>query len=88
MGHRKREQYIILGVKKLKQRDSFVYLGGANLKKEKPLRCDLDIGVGVQLKKGKGKFLCSAVSNPQDCSKRFTLYSLADLFNQTPSQLI
>ena len=27
--HRKQEQYIILGVKKLKQRDSFVYLGGA-----------------------------------------------------------
>ena len=48
----------------------------ANLKKEKPLRCGLDIGVGVQLKKGKGKFLYSAVSNPQDCSKRFTLYFL------------
>ena len=46
----------------------------ANLKKEKPLGCGLDIGVGVQLKKGKGKFLYSAVSNPQDCSKRFTLY--------------
>ena len=25
-------------------------------------------------KKGKDKFLYSAVSNPQDCSKRFTLY--------------
>ena len=24
--------------------------------------------------KGKGKFLNSAVSNPRDCSKRFTLY--------------
>ena len=35
-----------------------------------------------------GKFLYSAVSNPPDCSKQFTLYSLADLFNQTPSQLL
>ena len=26
------------------------------------------------VKRGKGKFLYSAVSNPQDCSKRFTLY--------------
>ena len=32
------------------------------------------------------KFLYSAVSNPQDCSKHFT--SLTDLFNQTPSQLL
>ena len=46
----------------------------ANLKKEKPLRCSLDIGVSVQLKNGKGKFLYRAVSNPLDCSKRFTLY--------------
>ena len=29
VGHRKIEQYIILDVEKLKQRDSFVYLGGA-----------------------------------------------------------
>ena len=36
--------------------------------------------------KGKAKFVYSAVANPQDCSKRFT--SLADLFNQTPSQLL
>ena len=36
--------------------------------------------------KGKGKFTYSAVSNPQGCSKRFTLYSLADLFNRTPSR--
>ena len=35
--------------------------------------------------KSKGKFLYSAVPNPQGCSKRFTLYSLADLFNRTPS---
>ena len=34
----------------------------------------------------KGKFLYSAISNSQDCSKRFTLSSLAHLFNQTPSQ--
>ena len=33
----------------------------------------------------KGKFLCSAVSSPQDRPKCFT--SLADLFNQTPSRL-
>ena len=45
----------------------------ANLKKEKPLGCGLDVGVGIHYK-GKGKFLYSAVSNPQDCSKRFTLY--------------
>ena len=31
----------------------------------------------------KGKFIYSAVSNHQDCSKRFTLYFLADLFNQS-----
>ena len=36
----------------------------------------------------KGEFLYSAVSSPQDCSKPFTLYSLTDLFNQTPSQLL
>ena len=36
----------------------------------------------------KGKFLYSAVANPQDFSKRFTLYSLADLFNQTPYRII
>ena len=30
----------------------------------------------------------STISSPQDCSKRFTVYSLADLFNQTPSQLL
>ena len=29
---------------------------------------------GCSVKKGKVKFLYSAVSNPQDCSKRFTLY--------------
>ena len=31
---------------------------------------------------GEGKFLYSAVSKVQDCSKRFTLYSLADVFNR------
>ena len=43
------------------------------------------------ISKGKGKckckFLHNAVSSPQDCSKCFTLYSLADLFNQIPSQI-
>ena len=34
--------------------------------------------------KCKGMFIYSAVANPQDCSKRFI--SLADQFNQTPSQ--
>ena len=38
--------------------------------------------------KRKGKSLNSAVSNFQDCSKRFTLYSLADLFNRTPFRLL
>ena len=38
--------------------------------------------------KSKGKVLYSAVSNLQDCSKRFTLYFLTDLFNQTASQLL
>ena len=38
--------------------------------------------------KSKGKFLYSAVSNPQVCSEHFTLTSLTDLFNQTPSQLL
>ena len=32
-----------------------------------------------------GKFSCIAISSPQDCSKRFTLYSLSDLFNRTQS---
>ena len=36
----------------------------------------------------KGMFLCSAVSNPQDCLKRVTLYSLTDLFNGTVSGLV
>ena len=36
----------------------------------------------------KGKFLYSAVSGHQDGSEHFTLYSLADKFNQTPSQLL
>ena len=35
--------------------------------------------------KGKGKFLYSAASSHQDCSKRFS--SLTDLFKLTPSQL-
>ena len=38
----------------------------------------------------KSKFLHIPVSNPQDCSKHFTLYPLADLSNdsnQTPKQL-
>ena len=35
----------------------------------------------------KVKFLYRAVSNPQDCSKRFTP-SLTDLFTQTPPQLL
>ena len=34
-----------------------------------------------------GKFLYSAVSIPPDCSKHFTFYSLADLFNQTTGPL-
>ena len=33
-------------------------------------------------------FLYSAVSGPQDCSKRFTLHPLADLFIPRPSQLL
>ena len=37
----------------------------ANLKNGKPLGCGLDVGVGVQLTKGKGNFLYSAVSIPQ-----------------------
>ena len=28
--------------------------------------------------------LYSAIYNPQDCLKRFALYSLTDLFNRTP----
>ena len=42
-----------------------------------------------QLKvKGKGMFLYSAVSGPYDCSKRFTLHPLVDLFIPRPSQLL
>ena len=37
------------------------------------------------LLKYKGKFLYSTISSPRDCSMRLTLYSLADLLNQTPS---
>ena len=36
----------------------------------------------------KGKFLPIVVSDSEDCPKRFTLYSLADLFNHTPSRLL
>ena len=36
----------------------------------------------------KDKFFYIAVSIPQDCSKHFSLYSLADLFNGTPSRLL
>ena len=32
-------------------------------------------------------FLCSAVSNPRDCSKRFTFHPLADLFIPNPPHL-
>ena len=39
-------------------------------------------------KASKAKFLYSAVSSPQDRSKRFTLYFPADLFTQTPSRLL
>ena len=38
--------------------------------------------------KGKGLFLYSVVSSPRDCSKRFTLHPLADLFISTPSRLL
>ena len=37
---------------------------------------------------GKSKFLYSTASIPEECSKYFTLYSLPDLFNQTPSRLL
>ena len=40
----------------------------------------------IYINKETAKFLYSAVSNLQDCSKCFTLYFLADLFNQTPSE--
>ena len=33
--------------------------------------------------KGTGQSQYTAISNHQDCSKRFTFYSLADLFNRT-----
>ena len=36
-------------------------------------------------KKRKGLFLYSAVSSPWDCSKRFTIHPLADLFIPRPS---
>ena len=36
----------------------------------------------------KCEFLNSAVSNPNNCSKHFTFYSLADLFNRTWSWLL
>ena len=39
----------------------------------------------------KGKFLCSAVSSPQDCSKcflQFTSLTVTDLFTQILSQLL
>ena len=72
MEHRKREQYIILVVKKLKERDSFVYLGGAicgvdswPISKRKTFACGFDVSVGVHLTQGKGNFLYSAVSIPQ-----------------------
>ena len=35
-----------------------------------------------------GEFLCSAVSSPWDCSKRFTLHPLANLFIPRPFQLL
>ena len=35
-----------------------------------------------------GKFLLSATSNYQDCSKSSTLHSLDDLFSQPPSCLL
>ena len=37
--------------------------------------------------RGEGEFSYSAKSS-QDCLKRFTFYSLADLFNRTPSRLL
>ena len=42
----------------------------------------------LSVKISKGEFLYSTISNLHDCSKRFTLYSLVDLFNQTPSRLL
>ena len=36
----------------------------------------------------KGTFLCSAVSNPWDCSKRITLHPQADLLIPTPIRLL
>ena len=42
----------------------------------------------IYVKQETAKFLYSAGYNLQDCSKRFTLYFLADLFNRTPSELL
>ena len=55
--------------------------------------CDIAIGGDLvdttcKSKTGIGKFLYSAVSSTQDRSKRFTLYSVTDLFTQTPSRLL
>ena len=46
----------------------------ANPKMEKTFGVLLGRWRECSVKRVKGKFLYSAISNPQDCSKRFTLY--------------
>ena len=60
----------------------------ASLKKEKPLRCSLDIGVGFHLKKVKVSSYIAQYPILKIVQSALHFTSLADLFNDTPSQLI
>ena len=60
----------------------------AKLKMGKPLRCGLDIGVGVQLKKVKVSYYIAQYPILRIVQSALHFTSLADLSNHTPSQLI
>ena len=60
----------------------------ANLKKEKPLKWGLDIGVGVQLKKVMVSSYIAQYPILKIVQSALHFTSLADLSNHTPSQLI
>ena len=55
---------------------------------KKTAACISSKGILISNVVKKGMFLYSAVSSPLDCSKRFTLHPLADLFIPAPTRLL
>jgi len=58
------------------------------LSRDESTKYDMLVTSAIYINKETVEFLHSTVSNLHDCSKRFTFYFLADLFNRTPSELL